>query len=423
MHTLPALSGSEKHLLTQLYQTSKLLLACLILQLPFGLWHFTQGPAFALLNIVIHIAVIAIVVRMCTRQQFYSARRIMLFGFMSFVSLAAIIWQQPGIPYFLLLGTVTCGFFFRRKELKSQRMWAAAFALMFIALNLQSFTSSSGLELAVHVSNTITLACASLLILYTLDIHSKRRWLHMLASQRQMQERLQQLLPPVACSPAQSMSSGETFPIDSCAVLFADMAGYKSLTTKLDDEDIVCVLNALYQRFDQRAQLMGICRIKTNGDEYMAALSGAFTSRENQHCDVAEDMLRFARQISQDFCQVTSEFSIGVELRIGIALGPVRGGMIGLQRPAFDIWGRTVNLASLLEQVSPPGFITACPQFYEALSASKNQVTCRKGVALPDGPGYALRFTTNQAVDTRHLNTELKPGRSHAIMRGEFSTE
>ncbi|WP_414827696.1 adenylate/guanylate cyclase domain-containing protein [Alteromonas sp. H39] len=394
MNTAPALTGSEKHLLTQLHQTSRLLLACLALQLPFGLWHVLQGPSFALLNILIHIAVILMVVKLCTRQQFYTARQWMLAGFMSFVTLATVIWQQPGIPYFLLLGAVTCGFFFRRKEVKSQRMWAAAFALMFIVLNLQGFTTSSGLELAVHVSNTITLACASLLILYTLDIHSKRRWLHLLASQRQMHERLQQLLPPVACSPAQRTSAGETFPIDSCAVLFADMAGYKSLTTTLDDEDIVCVLNALYQRFDQRAQLMGICRIKTNGDEYMAALSGAFTACENPHCDVAEDMLCYARQISQDFHQVASEFSIGVELRIGIALGPVRGGMIGLQRPAFDIWGRTVNLASLLEQLSPPGLITACPQFYEALSASKSQVTGVRGVALPDGPGYALQFTT-----------------------------
>lgn len=400
MHTLPALSGSEKHLLTQLHQTSQLLLACLILQLPFGLWYFAQGPALALLNIVTHIAVIATVIHLCSRQQFYRARRVMLLGFMSFVTLATIIWQQPGIPYFLLLGTVTCGFFFRRKEMKSQRMWAAAFALMFIALNLQGFTSPSGLKLAVYVSNTITLACASLLILYTLDLHSKRRWLHMLASQRQMQDRLQQLLPPVEYSPTQGTSAGETFPIDSCVVLFADMAGYKSLTTKLDDEDIVCVLNALYQRFDQRAQLMGICRIKTNGDEYMAALSNAFTSRENQQCDVAEDMLRYARQISQDFHQVASEFAIGVELRIGIALGPVRGGMIGLQRPAFDIWGRTVNLASVLEDLSHPGFITACPQFYEALSVSKKQATGVKGVALPDGPGYALQFRTSPAANT-----------------------
>ena len=401
MRALPALTGSEKYLLTQLHQTSRLLLACLVLQLPFGFWRVSQGESFALLNLLFHSAIIMLGLRLSANNRLYPARTLLLTGFMSFITLATLVWQkQPGIPYFLLLGAVTCGFFFRRKEARAQRTWAVAFGVMFVLLSFQAPMPHTHLGQAVYVSNTITLACASLLILYTLEMSSKHRWINMLASQRQLQERLQQLLPPVFSSLPQSAPTGQTYPIDICAVLFADMAGFKRLTTQLDDEDIVCVLNALYQRFDQRAQRLGICRIKTNGDEYMAALSNTFDSREDRRTCVADEMLCFASQISHDFHQVATEFAVDIDLRIGISLGPVRAGIIGSQRPAFDIWGRTVNLASVLEQLSQPGSITVCPQFYYALS-SKTTVDFKAcAVPLPDGPGFAMQLSST---------TELKP--------------
>jgi adenylate cyclase len=42
-------------------------------------------------------------------------------------------------------------------------------------------------------------------------------------------------------------------------------------------------------------------------------------------------------------------------LRIGVHSGPVAGGVIGTRKLAFDLWGDTVNVASRLQEVGPPG--------------------------------------------------------------------
>lgn len=46
-----------------------------------------------------------------------------------------------------------------------------------------------------------------------------------------------------------------------------------------------------------------------------------------------------------------------LNVRIGIHCGPVVGAVIGLQRPFFDVFGNTVNIASRMESSSMPGLI------------------------------------------------------------------
>ena len=42
------------------------------------------------------------------------------------------------------------------------------------------------------------------------------------------------------------------------------------------------------------------------------------------------------------------------ELRIGLASGPVVGGVIGTRRILFDLWGDTVNTASRMQSAGLP---------------------------------------------------------------------
>jgi adenylate cyclase len=53
--------------------------------------------------------------------------------------------------------------------------------------------------------------------------------------------------------------------------------------------------------------------------------------------------------------KLASAFGVPLDLRIGIASGPVMAGVIGAKRLTYDVWGDTVNLASRLEGQSTPG--------------------------------------------------------------------
>ncbi len=62
---------------------------------------------------------------------------------------------------------------------------------------------------------------------------------------------------------------------------------------------------------------------------------------------MALDMIEVTKRISKTH-------DVSIEIRIGIASGPVLAGVIGAKRLIYDVWGETVNLASRLENHSQP---------------------------------------------------------------------
>ncbi len=148
------------------------------------------------------------------------------------------------------------------------------------------------------------------------------------------------------------------------SVLFADISGFVSLARSLGPERTVAVLNRLVSAFDLLAQRHGVEKIKTIGDAYMAA-SGVPIPR----ADHVAALARMALEMLATTKAISGETDLALNVRIGMAAGPLMAGVIGTKKFSYDVWGDPVNLASRLEGLSAPGRILICPTCREALAA------------------------------------------------------
>jgi len=164
---------------------------------------------------------------------------------------------------------------------------------------------------------------------------------------------------------ASRLKDGEHEIADSFAdvtVLFGDLVGFTVLSSKTSASEIVDLLNGLFSLFDQAASELGIEKIKTIGDCYMAVCG--LPKAADDH---AERMARMALRMAEATREYGQEKGIDLQMRIGLNSGPVVAGVIGKTKFIYDLWGDTVNLASRMESSGLPGEIQVTRNVYERL--------------------------------------------------------
>ena len=135
-------------------------------------------------------------------------------------------------------------------------------------------------------------------------------------------------------------------------VLFADLVGFTRWASVTSPGEVVGLLEDLFTRFDIVAAERGVEKLKTVGDEYMA-VAGAPIPRDD-HADVA---VHAARDMLDAVDRWRQAHGLDLQIRIGLASGPVVGGVIGQRRILFDLWGDTVNTAARMQSTGVPGRI------------------------------------------------------------------
>ncbi len=149
---------------------------------------------------------------------------------------------------------------------------------------------------------------------------------------------------------------------EEVSVLFADLVGFTEQAGRIAPTAIVESLDAVFTRFDELAGRVDMEKVKTVGDAYMA-VSGAPVPRTDHAGAAAEMALGILECLDGERWPGGDPMSV----RVGIATGPVVGGVIGRRRFAYDLWGDTVNLASRLESHGEPGRILVSATTYERL--------------------------------------------------------
>ena len=150
----------------------------------------------------------------------------------------------------------------------------------------------------------------------------------------------------------------------AATVMFADIVGFTQIASRLGPVQIFALLNRLFSAFDALAERHGLEKIKTIGDAYMVA--GGLDPAERDDCAAVADLALDMREVIAQ--ELTSDGQT-LDLRIGIATGPVVAGVVGTKKFIYDLWGDTVNLANRITADNQPGMIQVDARTHQQLVA------------------------------------------------------
>ena len=214
----------------------------------------------------------------------------------------------------------------------------------------------------------------------------ERAYIRKLRSEQERSEQLLLNILPRAI--AERLKEGQRTIADvfpDVTVLFADLVGFTRMSEQLPPAELVAMLNKIFSMFDQLAEKHGLEKIKTIGDEYMAA-SGLPMPRP----DHAEAMAEMALDMLAVIERFNAKRNRGVRIRIGMNCGPVTAGIIGTKKFAYDLWGDTVNIASRMESHGIANAIQVTEATYKRLR--HKYAFQRRGIIHVKGKGALCTY-------------------------------
>ena len=138
--------------------------------------------------------------------------------------------------------------------------------------------------------------------------------------------------------------------------------------------DMIKRLHDTFKRMDAVVSLYaarGVAKIETVSNTYMLC-SGLLTDSDDHAAAMLDVCLETLRMIASR--TQSSGPRLHISLRIGVATGPVVGGIIGSQRKFFRLFGDTVNTAARMSTTAKAGEITLTQATLDALGEGQRAV-------------------------------------------------
>eukprot|EP00668_Euglena_longa_P011075 GGOE01013432.1.p1 GENE.GGOE01013432.1~~GGOE01013432.1.p1 ORF type:complete len:1134 (+),score=292.86 GGOE01013432.1:137-3403(+) len=238
-------------------------------------------------------------------------------------------------------------------------------------------------------------------------------------------EVIRAMYPPLV---AKRLLAGETrivYDVPRVTVFFSDIYEFTTASNAITPEELIQFMSYTFGVMDITAEHFHVHKVKTIGDAYLAV--AGLPGCDSLTGTICLDMLLFASSCAQLFShryihpedgnvltivhdtlfgkkrsgkgseelgsqlrRVPSKIgygnpalpdaaAAGVELevqcvmRYGVSNGPITAGILPGKVPLFDVWGKTVNLASRMESTGQPGRIQVSEGVHHTLLKVKDQ--------------------------------------------------
>jgi len=180
----------------------------------------------------------------------------------------------------------------------------------------------------------------------------------------------------------------ETF--DNVTVIFSDIINFTKISSQLETPVLINELNSIFTTFDNIIEQHQCERIKTIGDGYLAVCG--MPEKNSNH---AENIINAAIDILEYLTKRNQNMAITKwKVRIGIHTGKVIGGVVGVKKYIYDVFGDTINTASRMESYSESMKINISETTYRIVK-DKFKVTPRTPLSVKGKGNMNMYFIDN----------------------------
>lgn len=262
-----------------------------------------------------------------------------------------------------------------------------------------------------HVRNTRNLFIfwSTLVVVAALGLWSRLRYMHrsskLLQQERDRnQDLLHNILPKPVAHELLLHGKARAQEYEQATILFTDFHNFTQFTEQVSAQELVATIDACFSGFDTILERLGVEKIKTVGDAYVAAGGLPEPGRCSAACVVraAIAMQRFMERHRRD------QEVLGrpvLSMRIGIHTGPVVAGVVGQRKFAYDIWGDTVNTAARLESCGEVGRVNISEATYVLVMDETDLRFIPRGMVHAKGKGELQMYFAERAVAEPELST------------------
>ncbi|VDP87954.1 unnamed protein product [Echinostoma caproni] len=122
-------------------------------------------------------------------------------------------------------------------------------------------------------------------------------------------------------------------PVDNVSILFADIVGFTRMSSSKTAQQVVYLLNDLYNCFDDLCEVTHCEKIATLGDCYYCVSGCPLPRADHAECCI---------EMGLGMCRIIKRFNYvhneDVNMRVGIHTGKVNAAIIGQIRFRYDVY-------------------------------------------------------------------------------------
>jgi class 3 adenylate cyclase len=181
------------------------------------------------------------------------------------------------------------------------------------------------------------------------------------------------ILPPIIVQKLQSGEKGICFAVKSASIMFVDIVSFTPWCGSHTADYVMRFLNRMFLEFDRILHGYDrLTKIKCIGDCYMCA--GGVFDVEDDPAGHTKQMVSFGIDIINALRLLNIELHETLRMRVGVNTGgPIVAGVLGTDKPTFDILGPAICLASKMEQRGVPMNVHIPEHSYELIKEDNFQ--------------------------------------------------